>query len=104
MLKEVRFVCVDDLVSIRFLVSYIVEFLLEIVDVGIFLELILSFFLAILFLLNFLLQFLLRYGLGLFNRDEFCKDFRYFEFLEGIRFKDFDLNIVLLYLMLVEFF
>lgn len=102
MLKEVRFVCVDDLVNIRFLVSYIVEFLLEIFDVGIFLEFIFSFFVVILFLLNFLLQFLLRYGLGLFNRDEFCKDFRYFEFLEGIRFKDFDL--VLLYLVLVVFF
>lgn len=102
MLNEVRFVCVDDLVNIRFLVSYIVEFLLEIFDVGIFLEFIFSFFVAILFLLNFLLQFLLRYGLGLFNRDEFCKDFRYFEFLEGIRFKDFDL--VLLYLVLVVFF
>lgn len=55
MLNEVRFVCVDDLVNIRFLVSYIVEFLLEIFDVGIFLEFIFSFFVAILFLLNFLL-------------------------------------------------
>lgn len=55
MLNEVRFVCVDDLVNIRFLVSYIVEFLLEIFDVGIFLEFIFSFFVAILFLLKFLL-------------------------------------------------